>query len=212
MSGDMEQLSTRQKEVLQFIQTTVSERGYPPSVREIGEAIGLSSPSTVHSHLSTLVKYGFLRRDPTKPRAIEVTTHSDEEASMPVGRQRSVPLLGRIAAGSPILAAEDIDEVMPLPESLVGTGTVFMLQVKGDSMINAGILNGDFVVIRQQNDAGDGEIVAALVDGEEATIKRLERRNGTVILHPENPALQPMVFTEGVEILGKVVSVLRAIP
>lgn len=212
MSGDMEQLSTRQKEVLQFIQTTVSERGYPPSVREIGDAIGLSSPSTVHSHLSTLVKYGFLRRDPTKPRAIEVTSHSDEESSMPVGRQRAVPLLGRIAAGSPILAAEDIDEVMPLPESLVGTGTLFMLQVKGESMINAGILNGDFVVIRQQNDARDGEIVAALIDGEEATIKRLERKNGAVILHPENSALEPMVFTDGVEILGKVVSVLRSIP
>ncbi len=212
MSGDMDQLSTRQREVLQFIQTTVSDRGYPPSVREIGDAIGLSSPSTVHSHLSTLVKQGFLRRDPSKPRAIEVTSHADDEHALPVGRQRAVPLLGRIAAGSPLLAAEDIDEVMPLPESLVGTGPVFMLQVKGDSMINAGILNGDFVVIRQQNDARDGEIIAALVDGEEATVKRLERKNGAVILHPENPALQPMVFTEGVEILGKVVSVLRSIP
>ena len=215
MSGDMDQLSTRQREVLQYIQTTVSERGYPPSVREIGDAIGLSSPSTVHSHLSTLVKYGFLRRDPSKPRAIEVTSHADEESessAMPVSRQRSVPLLGRIAAGSPILAAEDIDEVMPLPESLVGTGPLFMLQVKGDSMINAGILNGDFVVIRQQNDARDGEIVAALVDGEEATVKRLGRKDGAVILHPENPALEPMIFSEGVEILGKVVSVLRSIP
>ncbi len=212
MSGDMDQLSTRQREVLQYIQTTVSERGYPPSVREIGEAIGLSSPSTVHSHLSTLVKQGFLRRDPSKPRAIEVTSHADDDAALPVGRQRAVPLLGRIAAGSPILATEDIDEVMPLPESLVGTGPVFMLQVKGDSMINAGILNGDFVVIRQQSDARDGEIVAALVDGEEATVKRLERKNGAVILHPENPALEPMVFSEGVEILGKVVSVLRSIP
>ena len=211
MTADSGQLSTRQREVLQFIQTTVTERGYPPSVREIGEAIGLSSPSTVHSHLSSLVKYGFLRRDPTKPRAIEVVTPSSSESALPVGRQRSVPLVGRIAAGAPLLAEETIDEIMPLPESLIGTGPVFMLQVKGDSMINAGILDGDYVVIRQQADANDGEMVAALVNGEEATVKRLERRDGAVILHAENPAYEPMVFEEGVELLGKVVSVLRSV-
>ena len=211
MTADSGQLSTRQREVLQFIQTTVTERGYPPSVREIGEAIGLSSPSTVHSHLSSLVKYGFLRRDPTKPRAIEVVTPSSSESALPVGRQRSVPLVGRIAAGAPLLAEETIDEIMPLPESLIGTGPVFMLQVKGDSMINAGILDGDYVVIRQQADANDGEMVAALVNGEEATVKRLERRDGAVILHAENPAYEPMVFEDGVELLGKVVSVLRSV-
>lgn len=211
MSADHEQLTTRQREVLHYIQVTVADRGYPPSVREIGEAIGLSSPSTVHSHLSSLVKYGFLRRDPSKPRAIEVVNPSDDLSQPRVAAQRAVPLLGRIAAGSPILAEEDIDEVLPLPESLVGPGPVFMLEVKGDSMINAGILNGDYVVIRQQSDALDGELVAALVDGSEATVKRLERKDGAVILHAENPAYEPMVFTDGVELLGKVVSVLRSI-
>lgn len=211
MTADINQLTTRQREVLAYIQTTVNERGYPPSVREIGDAVGLSSPSTVHSHLSSLVKYGFLRRDPSKPRAIEVVSAEDRSGAVTVGRQRAVPLLGRIAAGSPILADEDIAEVMPLPETLVGPGPVFMLEVKGDSMIDAGILSGDYVVVRQQADATDGEMVAALVDGEEATVKRLERRGSTVILHAENPAYEPMVFEDGVEILGKVVSVLRAI-
>lgn len=211
MTADINQLSTRQREVLSFIQSTVSERGYPPSVREIGDAVGLSSPSTVHSHLSSLVKFGFLRRDPSKPRAIEVVSAEDRSGAVTVGRQRAVPLLGRIAAGSPILADEDIAEVMPLPETLVGPGPVFMLEVRGDSMIDAGILSGDYVVVRQQADAADGEMVAALVDGEEATVKRLERRGSTVILHAENPAYEPMVFEDGVEILGKVVSVLRAI-
>ncbi len=206
----MDNLTTRQRDILELIRSTVADRGYPPSVREIGEWIGLSSPSTVHSHLSTLVKLGYLRRDPSKPRAIEVV---DEQADITMQRapQRDVPLVGRIAAGSPILAEEDIEEVMPLPASLVGNGPVFMLQVKGESMTGAGILDGDFVVVRQDADARNGEIVAALVDGEEATVKRLERRGGQVILHSENPAFDPMVFDEGVELLGKVVTVLRSI-
>ncbi len=206
----MDNLTTRQRDILELIRSTVADRGYPPSVREIGEWIGLSSPSTVHSHLSTLVKLGYLRRDPSKPRAIEVV---DEQADTTMQRapQRDVPLVGRIAAGSPILAEEDIEEVMPLPASLVGNGPVFMLQVKGESMTGAGILDGDFVVVRQDADARNGEIVAALVDGEEATVKRLERRGGQVILHSENPAFDPMVFDEGVELLGKVVTVLRSI-
>lgn len=207
----MEELSTRQREVLDFIKTTVRDRGYPPAVREIGDAIGLSSPSTVHSHLSTLVKLGYLRRDPSKPRAIEVVDGNSHSELGPVAASRQVPLVGRIAAGSPILAQETIDDVYSLPETLVGSGPIFMLEVKGESMINAGILSGDFVVIRQQQDALDGELVAALVDGEEATVKRLERRDGSVILHPENDAFEPMVFTDGVEILGKVVSVLRSL-
>lgn len=208
----MGELTERQRQVLDYIREMVADRGYPPSVREIGEAIGLSSPSTVHSHLSALVKAGLLRRDPTKPRAIEVLDAAvrsgepiDEE------RVRHVPLVGRIAAGQPILAAEDVDDVMPLPTDLVGTGPVFMLQVKGDSMIEAGILDGDYVVVRRQPDASDGEIVACLVDSEEATVKRLRRRSGQVILESENPSYEPMVFDDGVQVLGKVVSVFRRI-
>ena len=199
-------ISTRQREILDYIRDTVADRGYPPSVREIGEAVGLSSPSTVHSHLSTLEATGHLRRDPTKPRAIEVLGEETHPANV-----RNVPLVGRIAAGSPILAEEDIEDVYPLPAELVGDGPIFMLKVKGDSMIDAGILDGDFVVVHRQPDALDGEIVAALIDGDEATVKRLERKNGTVILHAENPAFEPMVFTEGVELIGKVVTVLRGI-
>ncbi|MDH3605821.1 MAG: transcriptional repressor LexA [Acidimicrobiia bacterium] len=199
-------ISNRQQEILDYIRDTVADRGYPPSVREIGEAVGLSSPSTVHSHLSTLEATGHLRRDPTKPRAIEVLGEGSHAANV-----RNVPLVGRIAAGSPILAEEDIEDVYPLPLELVGDGPIFMLKVKGESMIEAGILDGDFVVIHRQPDALDGEIVAALIDGEEATVKRLERKNGAVILHSENPAFEPMVFTEGVELIGKVVTVLRGI-
>ena len=199
-------ISTRQREILDYIRDTVADRGYPPSVREIGEAVGLSSPSTVHSHLSTLEATGHLRRDPTKPRAIEILDDAVTRTDV-----REVPLVGRIAAGSPILAEEDIEDVYPLPVDLVGDGPIFMLRVKGDSMINAGILDGDFVVVHRQPDALDGEIVAALIDGEEATVKRLQRKNGAVILHSENPAFEPMVFTEGVELIGKVVTVLRGV-
>jgi len=207
-------LSDRQQEVLDFIRRTVAGRGYPPSVREIGEAIGLSSPSTVHSHLSTLVKLGYIRKDATKPRAIEVlgpsvaspdvapSTRDDEHL-------RDVPLIGRIAAGSPILAAEDVENVMALPTDLVGNGPVFMLEVRGDSMIDAGILDGDYVVVRRQDHARDGEIIAALVDGEEATVKRLRRADGKVMLISENPAYPPMVFERDVTVIGKVVTVLR---
>jgi repressor LexA len=201
-------LSQRQQQVLDYIRTTVEERGYPPSVREIGEAIGLSSPSTVHSHLSALVEAGALRRDPTKPRAIVVV--DDQQAARPRSdRLRDVPVLGRIAAGTPILAAEHVEEVLPLPVDLVGNDPVFLLEVKGDSMTGAGIFPGDLVAIRSQQDARDGEIVAALVDGEEATVKRLRRKDGKVILESENPNYEPMVFSDGVELIGKVVSVLR---
>ena len=208
-------LSDRQQQVLDFLTATVNERGYPPSVREICEAVGLSSPSTVHSHLSSLVKAGYIRRDPSKPRAIEILTETETTVPQPAAytddRLREVPLVGRIAAGSPILAAEDIETVMPLPEELVGSDPVFMLEVRGDSMIDAGILDGDYVVVRRQPDARDGEIIAALVDGEEATVKRLKREAGKVVLISENPALEPMVFEDGVEIIGKVVSVLRKV-
>ncbi|HJR91620.1 MAG TPA: transcriptional repressor LexA [Acidimicrobiia bacterium] len=206
----MSQLSERQRQVLEYIRATVAARGYPPSVREIGEAIGLSSPSTVHSHLSALVKAGAIRRDPSKPRAIEVL--ADAPASPPAAERddlRDVPLVGRIAAGSPVLAVEDVEDVYALPEALVGAGPVFMLRVKGDSMVEAGILDGDLVVVRRQPDANDGEIVAAMIDDEEATVKRVFRREGQVVLHAENPAYPDMVFSDGVSILGIVVSVLR---
>lgn len=214
-SSGREPLSDRQRQVLDFLTETVNDRGYPPSVREICDAVGLSSPSTVHSHLSSLVKAGYIRRDPSKPRAIEILTDETADhtpapaAAHTDDRLRDVPLVGRIAAGSPILAAEDIETVMPLPEELVGSDPVFMLEVRGDSMIDAGILDGDYVVIRRQPDARDGEIIAALIDGEEATVKRLKRENGKVLLISENPSYEPMVFTRDVEIIGKVVSVLR---
>ena len=202
-------ISARQREILDLILSTVQERGYPPSVREIGEAVGLNSPSTVHSHLSSLVKAGYLRRDPSKPRAIEVTAPGRAQPDLRRAPVRDVPLLGRIAAGSPILAEEDIEDILPLPTQLVGNDPVFMLRVQGDSMIEAGIFDGDLVVVRRQADADDGDIVAALIDGEEATVKRLRRSPGKVILLPENPAYEPMVFTDGVQLLGRVVAVLR---
>jgi len=206
----MSDISDRQREILDLITSTVQRRGYPPSVREIGEAVGLSSPSTVHSHLSALVDAGFLRRDPTKPRAIEVVDPGDEYElrRAPV---RDVPLVGRIAAGSPILAEEDIEEIFPLPTEFVGNDPVFMLRVHGDSMMDAGILDGDLVVVRRQPDATNGEIVAALIGGEEATVKRLRKESGRVVLLPENPAYEPIVLDSDVEIIGRVVAVLRAV-
>lgn len=207
-------LSDRQQQVLDYIKETVDTRGYPPSVREIGDAVGLSSPSSVHSQLSTLVDMGVIKRDPTKPRAIVVVETMSDDA--PTVRSddnlRDVPVLGRIAAGTPILAAEHVEEVMTLPVELVGNGPVFLLEVKGDSMIDAGIHEGDLVAIHSQQEARDGEIVAALIDGEEATVKRLRRQDGKVILESENPAYEPMVFSDGVELIGKVVSVLRRYP
>jgi len=208
---DRSNLSVRQQEILTLILNTVRERGYPPSVREIGDAVGLSSPSTVHSHLSTLVREGFLRRDPTKPRAIEVIDGGEEHGGFMRASVRDVPLVGRIAAGSPILAEEDIEEIYPLPTDIVGNDPVFMLRVRGDSMIGAGILDRDYVVVRRQSHARDGQIVAALINNEEATVKRLQRIDTRVVLKSENPDFPPMVFAEGVEILGVVVAVLRRV-
>jgi repressor LexA len=206
-----QELTTRQRQILEFILETVNERGYPPAVREIGEAVGLSSPSTVHSHLSALVKGGYIRKDPTKPRAIEVIDDGNVHTGLQRAPVRDVPLVGRIAAGSPILAEEDIDEIYPLPTEIVGNEPVFMLSVRGDSMVDAGILDGDYVVVRRQPDAPDGRIIAALIDGEEATVKRLQRMDGRVVLKSENPHYPPMVFSDGVEILGVVVAVLRRV-
>lgn len=203
-------ISDRQKQILELIYETVQRRGYPPSVREIGEAVGLSSPSTVHSHLSALVEGGYLRRDATKPRAIEVID-SGGDGELRRAPVRDVPLVGRIAAGSPILAEEDIEEIFPLPTELVGNEPVIMLRVQGDSMINAGIFDGDLVVVRRQPDAQNGELVAALINGEEATVKRFRREGDRVLLIAENPAYEPIVLTAGVEIVGKVVAVLRTV-
>lgn len=204
-------LSDRQQQVLDYIKEAVEARGYPPSVREIGEAVGLSSPSTVHSHLNSLVAAGAIKRDPSKPRAIMIVDEPGIEMASS-GGTKDVPVLGRIAAGTPIIAAEQVEDVLTLPSELVGDGPVFLLEVKGDSMIDAGIHAGDLVAVHSQPDARDGEIVAALIDGEEATVKRLKRDNGQVVLISENPAYEPMVFTEGVELIGKVVSVLRRYP
>ncbi len=204
------EISDRQRQILHLILETVERRGYPPTVREIGDAVGLSSPSTVHSHLSVLVDQGYLLRDPSKPRAIEVVDDG-RRSDLRRAPLRDVPLVGRIAAGTPILAEEDIEEIFPLPTELVGNDPVFMLRVSGDSMIEAGIFDGDLVVIKRQADANDGDLVAALIDGEEATIKRLRREAGKVILIPENRSYEPMVFDGGVEILGRVVAVLRSV-
>jgi repressor LexA len=202
----MEALTTRQQRILEYIEKTRDGRGYPPTVREIGEAVGLTSSSSVHSQLSALERKGYLRRDPTKPRAIEV--HS-EGSTRP--ESVAVPLVGRIAAGTPILAVENVEEELALPKGLVPEGELFALRVAGDSMIGAGILNGDLVVIEKREDVRDGDIVAALLPGtaeDEATVKRLDRSDGRVMLVPENPALEPFEMTAG-SILGKVVAVLR---
>lgn len=205
--GAVADLTNRQRAILEFITRTHKDRGYPPSVREIGEAVGLQSPSSVHAQLATLAERGYLRKDPDRPRAIVVQL---DETGIPqqTSPVANVPLVGQIAAGSPILATEQIEEMLPLPEDLVGTGTLFALRVKGDSMINAGIFDGDTVVIRQQKTADDGTIIAALVDGEEATVKRLSRKGGRVRLLAENPAYEPLE-PDDVQVLGKVVAVLR---
>lgn len=207
---DRSSLTPRQREILDLISSTVAARGYPPSVREIGDEVGLSSPSTVHSHLSTLAAQGFIRRDPSKPRAIEVIA---DDGAIPISRAavRDVPLVGNIAAGSPILAEEDIEEVYPLPTELVGQEPVFMLRIRGDSMVDLGIFDRDYVVVQKQQTARNGQIVAALVEGEEATVKTFRRTATGITLLPANEAYEPMVFTNGVEILGVVVAVLRRI-
>ena len=210
--GEPTDLPPRQQQILELLQTAVADQGYPPSVREIGDHLGLRSPASVHRHLKGLEEAGHIRRDSTKPRAIVVLTKPAEEPVRPAAPTQDVPLLGRIAAGAPILAEENVEDVMPLPESLVGSGgPLFMLEVRGDSMIEAGILDGDMVVVRSGRHAENGEIVAFLVEGEEATVKRLERRAGEVVLHSANPDYPPMVFRSGVEILGKVVAVLRSL-
>jgi repressor LexA len=206
----MAELTLRQRQVLDFVDAEVRRRGYPPSVREIGEAIGLSSSSTVHAHLAALQDKGYLTRDPTKPRAIEVRLEPESGAAVDRRPVRHVPLVGDVAAGTGVLAAENIEETMPVPEDLTGGGTLFMLRVRGDSMVDAGILDGDFIVVRQQPSADPGDVVVAGLPGEEATVKTFFRRRGKVVLRPENPKMGEMVFEPSeVAIYGKVVSLLR---
>ena len=207
-------LTARQQEIWQYLAEYVDAHGYPPTVREIGDAVGLASPSTVHAHLANLERAGLLRRDPTKPRAIELVGRRKEAMEAPVLAETPVlPLLGQIAAGGPLLAEEAIEDEIAVPEPL-GRDADFLLRVKGDSMIDAGILDGDVVVVRRQQDARDGDIVVALAGddeaADEATVKTFYRGGGRVRLQPENSALEPL-YPENVQILGKVVGVFRSL-
>ncbi len=205
-----EALTPRQREILNVISTSMQERGYPPSVREIGEAVGLNSPSTVHNHLNTLQKMGFLRRDPTKPRALEVRFDTNSEVAMERRPSRHVPLIGEVAAGTGLLAQQNVEDLIPLPTDFTGEGELFMLRVRGDSMINAGILDGDFVVARQQQTADNGDIVVAGIPGDEATVKTFKKSGNKITLIPANPTMEPMIFTsDEVNVFGKVVTVMR---
>ncbi len=211
---DASGLTPRQRKVLEVIRDSVERRGYPPTVREIGESVGLTSTSSVAYQLEALQKKGFLRRDPAKPRAVDVRLPGDVAAAQDEADERAahprpayVPVVGRIAAGGPILAEQAVEDVFPLPRELVGEGTLFLLKVVGDSMVEAAIADGDWVVVRQQPTCDNGDIVAAMIDGE-ATVKTYKRRDGRVWLLPHNPAYAPIAGDEAV-ILGRVVTVLR---
>jgi repressor LexA len=210
MSPEGARLTDRQRQVLEFIDTEVRRRGYPPSVREIGEAVGLSSPSTVHAHLGALQDKGYIHRDPTKPRALELTYEPTSGATVDRRPVRHVPLVGDVAAGTGVLAAENIEETLPVPEDLTGDGDLFMLRVRGDSMLEGGIFDGDYVVVRSQPSAENGEIVVAGIPGEEATVKTFLRRRNKIVLRPENSSMEEMVFDpREITIYGRVVTVLR---
>ena len=209
-----ETLTVRQRRVLEVIRTAIDDRGYPPSMREIGDRSGLSSPSSVAHQLKTLEAKGFIRRDPNRPRALEILAPpSDEMDVTDIGEERPdpsfVPVLGQIAAGGPILAEQSVEEVFPLPRQIVGEGTLFLLRVVGDSMVDAAICDGDWVVVRQQHTAENGEIVAALLD-DEATVKTFKRSDGHIWLMPHNPEYDP-IDGDHAQILGKVTAVLRRI-
>lgn len=220
MTNSRRPLTQRQRAILSFIEDQTAQQGYPPSVREIGEAVGLSSSSTVHSHLRSLEKKGYLRRDPSKPRALAVIgRQGKKDDSQPNGSAhgtytdqdnvRLVPLLGRVAAGLPILATENVEDSLPLPARFVGNDSSFMLEVRGDSMIDAGIFDGDYVVVRQQSVASNGEIVVAMIE-DEATVKRFYKESDHVRLVAENSSYDP-ILTSDVAILGKVIAVFRSL-
>ena len=212
-------LTQRQREIYDYVVRYAEEQGYPPTVREIGEAVGLASPSTVHAHLANLERAGMLKRDPTKPRALVLTARARGPASpaseVATAEERAprLPLVGQIAAGGPLLAEQNIEEYLAVPEPLSRGGDEFLLRVKGDSMIEAGILEDDYVVVRRQQTARDGDIVVALAgddeSADEATVKRFFRENGQIRLQPENAALEPL-YPAHVQILGKVIGVFRS--
>ena len=224
--ADASGLTPRQRRVLEFLRSSIEQRGYPPSIREIGQSVGLASSSSVAHQLKALEAKGFIRRDPNRPRALEVFLPDVLAARRSIGNAVDfgydesgvgdsrpeaayVPVLGRIAAGGPILAEEQVEEIFPLPRTLVGEGTLYLLEVRGESMIDAAICDGDYVVVRQQPTAENGEIVAAMIDGE-ATVKTFSRKNGEVWLLPSNPSYEPIDGSEAT-ILGKVTAVLRRV-
>lgn len=199
-------LSARQKAILDYIRKEVRDKGYPPSVREIGEAVGLASSSTVHGHLERLEKKGLIRRDPTKPRAIEVLIDNDEQnIEVPV---TYIPILGKVTAGQPITAVENIEDYFPIPANWTNSDQIYMLVVQGDSMIEAGIHDGDYVIVRQQSTANNGDIVVAMNEDNEATVKRFYREKDHFRLQPENSTMEPIILKH-VTILGKVIGVYR---
>jgi repressor LexA len=210
-------LTQRQREIYEFVLSYADDRGYPPTVREIGEAVGLASPSTVHAHLANLERAGYLRRDPTKPRALELVRREQAApagAAVGAGDVRLLPLVGEIAAGGPLLAEENIEAHLAVPEPLSHGGEEFLLRVKGESMVEAGILEGDYVVVRRQQTARNGDIVVALAGADEAadeaTVKRFFREDGRIRLQPENSSMEPL-YPEHVQILGKVIGVFRQV-
>lgn len=205
----MAELTPKQGEILEYIVEEVREKGYPPTVREIGKAVNLKSSSTVYSHLMSLEKKGFIRRDPTKPRAIEILTAQHKEKTTRSSEKRIVdlPILGRVAAGSPILAVEDVEDFFPLPLDFVQEENCYILQIKGESMIEVGIMDGDYVIVRQQSVANNGEIIVALLDNE-ATVKTFYKEKDYIRLQPENSLLEPIIVQD-VKILGKVIGLFR---
>jgi repressor LexA len=206
----MTKISKRQQDILNFIKEEVKSKGYPPSVREIGEAVGLASSSTVHGHLSRLESKGLIRRDPTKPRAIEIL-EMDTSSHIPKSNVINVPIIGKVTAGLPITAVENIEEFFPLPDRFVSPDdNVFMLEIMGESMIEAGILDGDLVIVRQQQTANNGDIVVAMTEDDEATVKRFFKEKDYIRLQPENSSLEPIIL-RNVSILGKVIGVYRTV-
>ncbi|WP_066252911.1 transcriptional repressor LexA [Neobacillus drentensis] len=204
----MAKISKRQQDILDFIKSEVKSKGYPPSVREIGEAVGLASSSTVHGHLARLESKGLIRRDPTKPRAIEIL-EADVAAHIPRNAVVNVPVVGKVTAGLPITAIENVEEFFPLPERLAPADEqVFMLEIMGESMIEAGILNGDYVIVKQQPTANNGDIVVAMTEEDEATCKRFFKEKDYIRLQPENSTMDPIIL-RNVSILGKVIGVYR---
>ncbi|WP_017727424.1 transcriptional repressor LexA [Halalkalibacterium ligniniphilum] len=206
----MSKLSRRQQEILDYIKTEVRKKGYPPSVREIGEAVGLASSSTVHGHLSRLEKKGYIRRDPTKPRAIEILELEDSLSHVEETRTTYAPVIGKVTAGLPITAIENVEDYLPLPERLVANDQVYVLVIQGESMIEAGIYDGDMVIVRQQQTANNGDIVVAMTEDNEATVKRFFREKDYIRLQPENSTMEPIILKD-VTVLGKVIGVFRTI-